>query len=144
MKVVEILEVSVEELYKVILESLVNEIKEVHPRIKEDKIVEGYKYKKKMVGKLKQSSECSVKIKKLVENKEYLVHIDSDRGLTTVNYILEEVEHGVRVIYEEDFISKEKINNLNHKLMMFFYKRSSAKKMRKKLFDIEKYIISNR
>ncbi|MFV0479899.1 MAG: DUF3284 domain-containing protein [Anaerorhabdus sp.] len=140
MKVDVYLDVKRTAFYDALKQALLEDVREVHPNVKEEEIQSGYKYKKMLSGKMKQESKCTIKIVELKENERYKATVKSDRGVTTMCYDLEDEEDGTRVIYEEEFISDKGINQANHKLVMFFYSRSSKKKMEKRLRQIETYI----
>lgn len=144
MKYETVLEVTREELYDVILTSLLEDVRQVVPTIQEDDLYDGYQYEKVLNGMMKQQALVKVTIEKLHKNEEYAVSFESLKGLTRFRYTLEDDSKGVKVNYEEDFTSTAKMIQLNYNLVSKFYKKKSRKKLEAMFTQMEKYILDRR
>lgn len=138
------LEVSVSKVYEVLVDSLLQEVKTIHPNIKKADIKTGFTYKKTMTGMMKQQASTTVKIDELMENQSYKASIQSERGISTISYQLTGDENSCHVSYDEDFSSDKMLTNLNYKLVSTFYKKKSRKKVVRMLRQIESYIQQNK
>lgn len=134
------LEASVNRVYEVLAESLYQEIKLIHPKIKRADVKTGFTYKKVMTGKMKQEATTLVKIEELTLNQVYHASFKSDRGMTSIVYRLNGDDKECHVSYEETFTSDKMLTTLNYKLVSSFYKKSSRKKVIRLLRQIEAYI----
>lgn len=134
------LQVTKKELYQLILQSLLQEIQTYQPFIQEEDLVENYQYEKNMIGMLGQQIPVHVKIMQLVPDCSYAVAFESERGITQIKYELLEKEEQVHVIYQEEFKSFSKINQLNYHLISPFYQKRSHKKIAQMFKQMEIYI----
>lgn len=144
MKYETVLEVTKEELYDVIITSLLEDARLSVPTIQQEDLQVGFQYEKVLNGMMKQQALVKVTVKELHKNHLYAVDFESLKGMTSIRYLLEDDSKGVKVIYEEDFISESKMTQLNYKLVSKFYKKKSYKKLEMMFHQMEKYIQDRR
>ncbi|MEG0177840.1 DUF3284 domain-containing protein [Anaerorhabdus sp.] len=144
MKIQETLNISVNQFSAHILKSIQYDLKEYGKlSVDLDHIRKGLKYKKQMSTKMKQTDNVDVEITKLdMDPFIYEVTFDSTQGKTVMSYSAKAIaDNKCEVIYLEEFIGKNTMNKLNHKLMSVFYTGRSKKKVHYLLKAIEEYVL---
>ncbi len=134
------LSVSSNDLYDLIIHSLINDIQKSKPKFKKEDLHQGFSYNKNLKGKVNQKALTTVKIEKLVTPKIYAASIHSANGVTSLSYTLEQDGDLTHVVYDERFKSEKKIMNLNYKIVSKFYEKKSRKRIVHMLRQMEAYI----
>lgn len=144
MKVSRELKVSNEEFYGAIYYSLKHEIEATTGKAY-PKLYQGMKYQQELLTYAKNKRKVDVCIEKLTENKEYLASFKRDEDINTVNFKIAAIDsESCLVTYEENFDSSANVRELNYSIVSFVIKPFKKRKAKKKLKNIEKYIIKNR
>ena len=141
MKVSVELNVSDKEFYNVMMKSLQEELNRVSKKKLELK--EGLKYKKTSAQRKGIGSEITVHIKKLVPNELYVATFNTAIDHTTISYKIEALnESKIKVTYEEEYenVSSRKVPAWRQKMA----EKQSAKKAKKMLKEVEKFILNSR
>jgi len=128
-----------EDCFDIILNALVHDIEsETNEAIEIDQIKEGFSYKKKLVNRFGNEGSVQVTIEKLDVPHYYEAHFLSNQGTNILSYELVDIdEKSFNLIYKENFESSKKSHNLNFKLMQRLYKRSSTKRAKLMLDQLE-------
>lgn len=140
MKVNVELNVSDHEFYDLMMKSLKKEVKSVKKNLE---LKEGLKYKKKSTQRTGIGSQITVKIKKLVPNRLYVATFKTAIDYTQISYEIEPISDSkIKVTYEEIYqnVSHQDIPAWKQKMA----EKQSAKKAKKMLKEIEKYILNSR
>lgn len=140
MRVTENLKVNDEKFFSMMMDSLKQDIEQATGKKMEPK--EGLKYKKQSAQRKGAGSKITVKIMKLVMNQEYVVSFMTSIDHTVVSYHIDKLSDSeLRVTYEEIYenVSNKKVASWQQK----WAEKKSAKRARKMLHEVEKYINSN-
>ena len=104
--------------------------------IAEEKLKEGYSYKKKIINK--KETIAKAKIVKYDVPNEYCLKVTSDNGVTTISYkIRQEDDENFTVVYKEEYVAKGASKG---KLVHFMHERSVKKRINRTLDYIQKYM----
>ena len=104
--------------------------------IAEEKLKEGYSYKKKIMNK--KETIAKAKIVKYDVPNEYCLKVTSDNGVTTISYkIRQEDDENFTVVYKEEYVAKGASKG---KLVHFMHERSVKKRINRTLDYIQKYM----
>ena len=104
--------------------------------IAEEKLKEGYSYKKKIMNK--KETIAKAKIVKYDVPNEYCLKVTSDNGVTTISYkIRQEDDENFTVVYKEEYVAKGASKG---KLVHFMHERSVKKRRNRTLDYIQKYM----
>lgn len=136
--------VTKEELFNCMMESLLLDIQKTKPKKKLEDIRQGFEYEKNIVGKMNQSTICKVTIVKLIPNEAYAATFESARGSTTISYELKDNDGQTDVRYEETFMSDKNLSKMNYNIVSKFYQKSSRKKKVRMFRQMEAYIQERR
>ncbi len=99
------------------------------------KVKEGFKYKKTLSNKMKNSGVVNVTIKKFDKESIYETHFSNDVTTNVVTYKVKQLnESQIDIVYEEYEIDTKTLNKINNSIMSVFYIRK-AKKRINQLFD---------
>lgn len=140
------LDVSSEEFFNVLENSIFEDIKNNYKKANLDDIKKGFSYTKKLNNNLKQEAKVKITIEEYIKNSLYESSFATSKGINTIRYSLTESENdiGCNLIYEEDYFSDKTSLGLNYKLMNFLLKRKNKRKVNNLIRSIESYIIENR
>ena len=94
------------EFFDVLIEGIKEDIlSSTGKTIAEEKLKEGYSYKKKIMNK--KETIAKAKIVKYDVPNEYCLKVTSDNGVTTISYkIRQEDDENFTVVYKEDYVAK--------------------------------------
>ena len=139
------MDVSADEFFNVLAESIIYDIKEsTNKTITRDKIRKGYSYTKTLKTRLGKDGKVKVTIKDFDDSK-YVASFLSSQGENIVSYEVEELDDkSLNVKYTEAFIGDSKMKSANFSIMSFLFKRGNKKRGYKSLNQIENVIISRR
>ncbi|MFI3116215.1 MAG: DUF3284 domain-containing protein [Clostridia bacterium] len=128
-QVVKELNVNIDDFYDFIEKSVKEDIKNAtNEEVLE--LTEGFSYEKKLQNSLKQSGSVLALIEKYERKVCYKSKITSNQGYNYVSFETEEIDdENIKLTYTEHFDSDKSTNNLNYKFMLFFYKKSLARRM---------------
>lgn len=140
------LNVSSEEFLNFIVMSVLNDAREnFDDTLKLEDIVEGFSYTKRLVNKVGQKGNTTVRIKEFKLNKCYEAVFESQQGENILRYEIENLgEQEIDVNYTEAFIAADTIKKWNFELVNFFYKKKARKRAAIMLENIERYIVQSR
>lgn len=144
-EVTRVLNVSAKELDECIKNMVVEDIKNATGKTVNVKdLGKGYKYRKDLKSKMGKSGKVTTRIDELRENC-YKASFESAQGTNTLSYTYQPIaEDQTEVTYAEEFYGSSSSKNWNYSLMSFFYKRSTKKRIKLTLEQIESYIQNNR
>lgn len=126
-----------EEFFDVLIEGIKEDIlSSTGKTIAEEKLKEGYSYKKKIMNK--KETIAKAKIVKYDVPNEYCLKVTSDNGVTTISYkIRQEDDQNFTVVYKEEYVAKGASKG---KLVHFMHERSVKKRINRTLDYIQKYM----
>lgn len=125
------------EFFDVLIEGIKEDIlSSTGKTIAEEKLKEGYSYKKKSMNK--KETIAKAKIVKYDVPNEYCLKVTSDNGVTTISYkIRQEDDENFTVVYKEEYVAKGASKG---KLVHFMHERSVKKRINRTLDYIQKYM----
>ena len=125
------------EFFDVLIEGIKEDIlSSTGKTIAEEKLKEGYSYKKKIMNK--KETIAKAKIVKYDVPNEYCLKVTSDNGVTTISYkIRQEDDENFTVVYKEEYVAKGASKG---KLVHFMHERSVKKRINRPLDYIQKYM----
>ena len=125
------------EFFDVLIEGIKEDIlSSTGKTIAEEKLKEGYSYKKKIMNK--KETIAKAKIVKYDVPNEYCLKVTSDNGVTTISYkIRQEDDENFTVVYKEEYVAKGASKG---KLVHFMHERSVKKIINRTLDYIQKYM----
>ena len=125
------------EFFDVLIEGIKEDIlSSTGKTIAEEKLKEGYSYKKKIMNK--KETIAKPKIVKYDVPNEYCLKVTSDNGVTTISYkIRQEDDENFTVVYKEEYVAKGASKG---KLVHFMHERSVKKRINRTLDYIQKYM----
>ena len=125
------------EFFDVLIEGIKEDIlSSTGKTIAEEKLKEGYSYKKKIMNK--KETIAKAKIVKYDVPNEYCLKVTSDNGVTTISYkIRQEDDENFTVVYKEEYVAKGASKG---KLVHFMHERSVKKRINRTLDYIQKYM----
>ena len=125
------------EFFDVLIEGITEDIlSSTGKTIAEEKLKEGYSYKKKIMNK--KETIAKAKIVKYDVPNEYCLKVTSDNGVTTISYkIRQEDDENFTVVYKEEYVAKGASKG---KLVHFMHERSVKKRINRTLDYIQKYM----
>ena len=125
------------EFFDVLIEGIKEDIlSSTGKTIAEEKLKEGYSYKKKIMNK--KETIAKAKIVKYDVPNEYCLKVTSDNGVTTISYkIRQEDDENFTVVYKEEYVAKGASKG---KLVHFMHERSVKKIINRALDYIQKYM----
>ena len=125
------------EFFDVLIEGIKEDIlSSTGKTIAEEKLKEGYSYKKKIMNK--KETIAKAKIVKYDVPNEYCRKVTSDNGVTTISYkIRQEDDENFTVVYKEEYVAKGASKG---KLVHFMHERSVKKRINRTLDYIQKYM----
>lgn len=155
MKAIEKLNVTADEFFKEITDSIIGDIKKTtNKSIHASQIKPGLNYKKVLPNqkvlpnRFKGNSEVTVRVLSCIPLKEYSSVFESDVDRTYVTYRIENIlEDGIEASYEESYETKKGNGTISSQNGLFGQKyldKQSFKKGKKLLKKIEDYIIQHR
>lgn len=113
-------------------------------KVKLSEIQKGYKYRKKLKGRVGKEGSVKTKIEEL-KSGSYKASFNSSQGINYLSYDYADNQDGtVNLKYEESYDPSSKSKGLNYQLMDFLYKRSNKKRINSMLTHIEHLINENR
>ena len=126
-----------EEFFDVLIEGIKEDIlSSTGKTIEEEKLKEGYSYKKKIMNK--KETIAKAKIVKYNVPNEYCLKVTSDNGVTTISYkIRQDDDENFTVVYKEEYVAKGASKG---KLVHFIHERSVKKRINRTLDYIQKYM----
>ena len=125
------------EFFDVLIEGIKEDIlSSTGKTIAEEKLKEGYSYKKKIMNK--KETIAKAKIVKYDVPNGYCLKVTSDNGVTTISYkIRQEDDENFTVVYKEEYVAKGASKG---KLVHFMHERSVKKRINRTLDYIQKYM----
>lgn len=111
MKAIEKLNVTADEFFKEITDSIIGDIKKTtNKSIHASQIKPGLNYKKVLPNRFKGNSEVTVRVLSCIPLKEYSSVFESDVDRTYVTYRIENIlEDGIEASYEESYETKKEM-----------------------------------
>jgi len=139
MEVSRIIEGSKKQLFSILMNSLLEDIKlSQEKEVKLEDIGKGYSYKKQLKTKVGKEGRIKVTITQLEIPVIYEATFESAQGFNTLSYRIEDIDEShFKLTYKEEFYSEKKSNNLNFGLMSKLYKRSNKKQANLVLSQLE-------
>ena len=131
MKVEVAIEATADELYSLLMTSVKHDIEQaINQEISLEELVSGYTYKKKLTNKLGNEANATGILTKIEKPHVYEAEFITGRGINRIAYHLEPLEDGyLNVTYSEAYEPVSKNAEVNFKIVNFFYKRSTKKRM---------------
>lgn len=146
MKVQVKLNVSAEEFFAAITRSVLYDAEQARgKKVPVKKLKAGFTYQKMLSAKVGGAQHVTTKITEYEPPVRYAASVVSSKGENTVRYELDPVagERAVNITYEEGYAGDKTLNDLNGKLMGFFYGPFAKRKIKRRLRDMEAYIEQN-
>lgn len=143
MQVTEYLEVDAKSFFDYLKESIMSDIEESRgKKAKASNVHKGYSYKRYLKDKHDDAHAVTVRITDWNPPHTYSTTITNKNGVTTMSYLVEEVERGgIYVTYTETFENGASASmNAVQKVVGAFKQVSGKNKIRNTLHDIESYI----
>ena len=142
MKVEVKIKATADELYSLLMSSAKHDIERATGQeISLDELVSGYTYKKKLTNKLGKEASATGVLTMIDRPHTYEAAFTTSRGVNKVAYHLEPLEEGyLNVIYSEAYDPVSKNAEINFKIVNFFYKRSTRKRMIRLIRMMEAHI----
>lgn len=128
--------------FKLIMEGLMSDIEyETGKRPNMEDLTEGFTYIKKLKNKFGNEGNVDVTITKFDIPNYYEAHFQSKQGLNVLSYELKDKDdEAFDLIYQESFDSGKTSHNLNFKVMDFLFKRSSKKRVKIMLDQLQELL----
>lgn len=135
-----------EEMYELLMTSLKHDIEQsIGQEIKLEEIKTGYSYSKKLMNKLGRQANATANLTNIEKNRAYEAAFVSARGTNTISYTIDKVDDTtIEVTYEEGYEPATAAQGVNHKVMSWFYKRSTNKKATRLLGMMDAYLQEQR
>lgn len=146
MKVQVKLNVSAEEFFASITRSVLYDAEQARgKKVPAKKLKAGFTYQKMLNAKIGGAQHVTTKITEYEPPFRYAASVASSKGENTVRYELDPVEgeRAVNITYEEGYAGDKTLNDLNGKLVGFFYGPFAKRKIKRRLRDMETYIKQN-
>lgn len=145
-EVVRTLNVSAEDFFDKIAESVAYDIStETGKNVRPAQIHKGMTYTKKLSSKMGKSGNVKVTLTEYESPVVYAAKFSSKQGDNFISYRINKIEDDlIEVTYSEDFDAPTKTKRANFKIMSFFYKRGSIKKINRLLSNMEAYILDEK
>lgn len=146
MKVQVKLNVSAEEFFASITRSVLYDAEQARgKKVPAKKLKAGFTYQKMLNAKIGGAQHVMTKITEYEPPFRYAASVASSKGENTVRYELDPVEgeRAVNITYEEGYAGDKTLNDLNGKLVGFFYGPFAKRKIKRRLHDMETYIKQN-
>jgi len=90
----------------------------------------GYVYKTRLTNKLGKQGTAKAVLTKIERPYCYEAQFETQRGINTISYHIKDLDNDlIEVTYSEYYASGSTAITLNFKIMSFFYKRSTRKRM---------------
>ncbi|MGO1368484.1 MAG: DUF3284 domain-containing protein [Senegalia sp. (in: firmicutes)] len=146
MKVSLDLQVSKEEFFDFLYNSVIKDVKESTGKdLSKEDIVEGFKYEKILKTRVGELGEIKISLVEFNLYKKYKARYESKQGENIIEYDVNSLsDEKIKVIYREKYIAPDMIKALNFKIANFFNKKKTMQKAKNLLKNIESYIINNR
>ena len=137
------LNVTSEEFFKVLMDSLEHEAKEIK-KTDDVKLEKGLKYNKQLVTKLGTTVNAKFEVIELTPNEKYHSRIKHKEDTIDITYLINSQGNTINLLYLEEYESDKKRKSINNSIvgtiMSPFLKRSKKKQFK----AMENYIIQNR
>ncbi len=143
MKVKKKLNVSCEEFYDVLYESLKSEI-ELAIDKPINKIYKGFSYEKELATYAKYNRTAKVEITDLEENHKYAAKFSAGKDINTISFTITPHEKGCEIEYEEGYFNESGLRRTNFSIVSFLLTPYNKRRAKKKFKAMENYIIKNR
>jgi hypothetical protein len=142
MKVEVKIKATADELYSLLMNSAKHDIEQAtNQNISLEDLISGYTYEKKLTNKLGKQGSAIGTLTKVQKPYTYEAEFKSSRGINKLAYHLEPLDAGyLNVTYSEAYEPINKIADLNFKIMNFFYKKSTRKRMIRLIQMMEAHI----
>jgi len=131
-----------DELYSLLMNSAKHDIEQATGQdISFEELATGYTYKKKLTNKLGKEANATGVLTKVEKPHFYEAEFTSGRGVNKVAYHLEPLDDGyLNVTYREAYEPISKNAEINFKIVNFFYKKSTRKRMKNLIRMMEAHI----
>ena len=145
-EVVRTLNVSANDFFDKIAESVAYDISaETGKNIKPSQIHKGYTYTKKLSSKMGREGNAKVTITEFEAPVVYTAKFSTRQGDNFISYKINKLEDDlIEVTYSEGYEAPSISKRANFKIMSFFYKRGSIKKINRLLSNMEAYILEEK
>ncbi len=143
MKVKKKLNVSCEEFYNTLYDSLKSEIELVTSK-PIAKIYKGFSYEKELSTYAKYNRMAKVEITDLEENHKYAAKFSAGKDINTISFTINPTDNGCEIEYEEGYFNESGIRRTNFSIVSFLLTPYNKHRAKKKFKAMEKYIIKNR
>lgn len=143
MKVTKHLDVDAESFFACLLDSIRYDYEQTTgKKLADTRLKQGLGYKKGLRGKVGTSIHpVQVKVTELVRPRAYEAAFSSSRGVNSIRYdIAPDAHGGIAVTYREGSKSPSFWNELNDKLVGGVYGLFAARRIRRTLSNMERYI----
>ena len=120
-----------DELYALLMNSAKHDIERATGRdISLKDLVSGFTYKKKLTNKIGKEAGATGVLTRIEKPHVYEAEFTTSRGVNRVAYHLEPLEDGyLNVTYTEAYEPSSRNMDINFKIVKFFYKNSTRRRM---------------
>ena len=142
MKAVKKMKASPEEFYDLMLNSAVYDVEQATgKKVSVEEIKTGYTYRKNLTNKLGKEGSAIGTFTKIEKPYIYEMDFKTARGHNKISYHIAKVDNqSIEVTYEEIYEPVDKRHDMNSKIMMFFYKKSTEKQAKRRLDMMEQHL----
>jgi len=146
MKVVKKMQVRPEAFFDLMMASVKADVEQVTGKpVREADIKAGFTYKKNLLNKLGKEGSSIGTFVRVERPLAYEVEFKTARGLNKIAYEIKKLDdEQIEVSYEEIYEAVDKRHELNQKLVGFFYKRGTEKRMMRLLDSMEQYLLQQK
>ena len=136
------IKVTADKLYSLLMNSVKHDIERATGQgISLEELVSGYTYKKKLTNKLGKEANATGVLTKIEKPHTYEAEFTTNRGINKVAYHLKPREDGyLDVTYSELYKPSNKNMDINFKIVNFFYKKTTRKRMIRLIQAMESHI----
>ena len=131
-----------DELFTLLMDSVKHDVERATSQdISLEELVSGYTYKKNLTNKLGKEASATSILTKIEKPHIYEAEFTSSRGINRIAYHLDPIDDGyLKVNYREEYEPVNKNAEINFKIVNFFYKRSTRKRMTRMIQMMEAHI----
>lgn len=140
------LEISKEEFFEFLYDSIIHDVEESTGKIiSHEEVVEGFEYDKKLKTQVGRLGEASIILSEFKPYSKYVAEFRSNQGTNITSYEITSIEdQKISVKYIEEYIAADRMKSINFKLLNFFYKKKNIKTAENRLKNIEVYVKNKR
>lgn len=136
------LNVSKEDFFDFLYESVINDIKESTGKIiSRDKVAKGYTYEKNVKNNKGKLINIKITIMDFTPCESYIARVRTEQGENRMSYLIDELgEEKINVTYKEEYLAPSIFKEMKFKVLNFFHKKTLKEEAESNLIDIETYI----